>query len=204
MSQRKGIYRILDIPILYNFVQKLFEHKRTRLRWHQLIKGYQNGIILDIGCGPGNKSIHFKNSKLYIGLDISQIYINEARQLYGSFGKFYKMSATEIDKLPYSDIDLVLLNGVFHHLSDEQVKEVLEKVSKKLSKNGVLVTVDPTLVKGRVFANSIVSKDRGLHVRTPSSLLAITEKYLKTIDCDVIKQKFPPYQRIMLKLGSIV
>ena len=204
MSQRKGIYRILDIPILYNFVQKLFDHKRTRLRWHQLIKGYQNGIILDIGCGPGNKSIHFKNSKLYIGLDISQIYINEARQLYGSFGKFYKMSATEIDKLPYSDIDLVLLNGVFHHLSDEQVKEVLDKVSKKLSKNGVLVTVDPTLVKGRVFANSIVSKDRGMHVRTPSSLMAITEKYLKTIDCDVIKQKFPPYQRIMLKLGSIV
>ena len=204
MSQRKGIYRILAIPILYNFVQKLFDHKRTRLRWHQLIKGYKNGIILDIGCGPGNKSIHFKNSKLYIGLDISQIYINEARQLYGSFGKFYTMSATEIDKLPYSDIDLVLLNGVFHHLSDEQVKEVLEKVSKKLSKNGVLVTVDPTLVKGRFFANSIVSKDRGMHVRTPSSLIAITEKYLKTIDCDVIKQKFPPYQRVMLKLGSIV
>ena len=204
MSQRKGIYRILDIPILYNFVQKLFDHKRTRLRWHQLIKGYQNGIILDIGCGPGNQSIHFKNSKLYIGLDISQIYINEARQLYGSFGKFYTMSATEIDKLPYSDIDLVILNGVFHHLSDEQVKEVLEKVAKKLGKNGVLVTVDPTLVKGRIIANSIVSKDRGMHVREPSSLLAITEKYLKTINCDVIEQKFPPYQRIILKLGSMV
>lgn len=120
-------------------------------------------MVLDVGCGPGNMSINFKDSKAYIGLDISEVYINKAKQLYGEF---------------------------------------LEKIVEKLSKNGVLVTVDPTYINGRYVANFFASHDRRMHVRTSSELLAITSKYLKTIDCEVVKQKLPPYQRVMLKLGK--
>ena len=95
------------------------------------------------------------------------------------------------------------MHGVFHHLSDEEVEEFSDKIVGKLSKNGVLVTVDPTYIKGRLVGNLIASQDRGMHLRTSSELLAITEKYLETIGCEVIKQKFPPYQRVMLKLGKI-
>ena len=201
MAQRSGIHRILEITIFYNIIQKIFFHKEIRLQWNKLIKKNRTGVVLDVGCGPGNKSINFKNSKAYIGLDISEVYINEAKQLYGEFGEFHLLSATEIDQLPHSNFDLVVLNGVFHHLSDNQVEEFLEKIAKKLSKNGSLVAVDPTYINGRFVANFFASMDRGMHVRTSSELLAITGKYLQTISCKVVKQKLPPYQRVMLKLG---
>lgn len=202
MAQRSGIHRILEIPIFYNIFQKIFFHRETLLQWNKLIEKNRTGVVLDVGCGPGNMSINFKDSKAYIGLDISEVYINKAKQLYGEFGEFHILSATEIDQLPHSNFDLVVLSGVFHHLSDNQAEEFLEKIVEKLSKNGVLVTVDPTYINGRYVANFFASHDRGMHVRTSSELLAITSKYLKTIDCEVVKQKLPPYQRVMLKLGK--
>ena len=202
MSQRKGIYRILTIPILYNFIQWLFRDEKRDLRWNKLIEENQDGVVLDIGCGPGNQSIRFKNSKRYIGLDISKVYINKARQLYGSFGDFYNMSAIDIDKLPYSEFDLVILHNVFHHLSDQEVNKVLEKVSKTLSQKGLVISSDPTFLRGRFFANLIVSLDRGMHVRKSRDLMSITKKYLKTLDFDVLQQNFPPCQTLIMKMGN--
>lgn len=204
MSQKSGIHRILEIPIFYNFVQWLFFHKKTSLIFNKLIADSKHGIVLDVGCGPGNQSNLFKNSKVYIGVDISEVNINEAKKLYGGIGEFYILSATEIDKLSCSNFDLVILKGVFHHLSDDEVSEFLKKVSDKLSQNGVVVTTDPTFIKGRFLANFLTSQDRGLHVRTPMELSAITDRYLKTIECNVVKQNFPPYQRVLMKLGANV
>lgn len=135
-------------------------------------------------------------------MDISEVYINEAKNKYSDFGEFHVLSATEIDRLSCSSFDLVILNGVFHHLSDDEVSEFLKKVSDRLSKNGIVVTVDPTFIKGRFLANFLASQDRGLHVRTPMELKVISDKYLKTIECNVVKQNFPPYQRVMMKLGA--
>ena len=155
-----------------------------------------------MGRGPGNRSNYFSKSKAYIGVDISEIYINEAKNKFGEIGEFHILSATEIDRLSCPSFELVILSGVFHHLSDDEVSEFLNKVSNKLSKNGVVVTVDPTFAKGRFFANFLVLQDRGLHIRTHMELKAITDKYLKTIECNVVKQNFPPYQRVMMKLGA--
>lgn len=204
MAQRSGLHAILEIPFFYNFVQMIFFHRKTLLRWNRLIEGNRKGAVLDVGCGPGNKSRDFSDSRAYVGVDISEVYINEATQLYGEFGIFHVLSATEIDKLPHKNFDLVILNGVLHHLSDEEVKVFLGKIIRKISRNGVLVTVDPTYVNGRLIGNFIASKDRGMHVRTSAELLSITQEYLDTIDCEVVKQTFPPYQRVMLKLGTVV
>ena len=128
MAQRGGVHRILEIPIFYNFIQLVFSHKKTNLIWNQLIEEGRHGIVLDVGCGPGNRSNYFSNSKAYLGVDISEVYINEAKNKYGGFGEFHVLSATEIDRLSCSSFDLVILNGVFHHLSDEEVSEFLNKV----------------------------------------------------------------------------
>ena len=172
------------------------------LIWNQLIEEGRHGVVLDVGCGPGNRTNDFRNSKAYMGVDISETYINSARSKYGEVGEFHVLSATEIDKLSRSNFDLVILKGVFHHLSDDEVSEFLEKVTDKLSQKGVVVTTDPTFIKGRFLANFLASKDRGLHVRTPMELRAITDKYLKTIECNIVKQNFPPYQRVLMKLGA--
>lgn len=202
MAQRRGIHRILEIPIFYNFIQLVFSHRKTMLIWNQLIEEGRHGVVLDVGCGPGNRTNDFRNSKAYLGVDISETYINSARSKYGEVGEFYVLSATEIDKLSCPSFDLVVLCGVFHHLSEDELIKFLKKVSLRLRKNGIIVTLDPTFIKGRFIANFLASQDRGLHVRTPMELRSICERYLKTIECNVVKQTFPPYQRVIMKLGA--
>ena len=202
MAQRKGLHLILEIPIIYNLVQKIFGHKPAKIEWDRLIAEKTKGVVLDVGCGPGNQSQKFSLSKKYIGIDISEVYISDANRLYGHFGEFFVLSVLEIDKIPDEKFDLVILNGVLHHLSDIEVNVFFEKIKKKLSKNGVVVTLDPTYVVGRYVANFIVSLDRGLNIRRPSDLINLTEKYLPTLEKVIVKQSFPPYQRILCKFGN--
>ena len=201
MAQKSGLHRILEIPLIYNIVQKIFLHKETIMKWKTLIEENKKGVILDVGCGPGNQSEYFVDAQKYIGIDISKAYIAKARKLFGKLGEFHILSATDIDKLPNIRFDLVILNGVFHHLSDNEVEEFLGKIVNKLNYKGVLVSIDPTYVEEKTIGNLIISHDRGMHVRKSSEFLKISEKYLDTISCDIIKQKFPPYQRLLLKIG---
>ena len=66
MSQRKGLYRLLEIPLFYNFVQWIFGHKETESAWYTLVKDHENKIILDVGCGFGEESFFFRNSKCFV------------------------------------------------------------------------------------------------------------------------------------------
>uniref|UniRef100_UPI004048910B class I SAM-dependent methyltransferase n=1 Tax=Polynucleobacter sp. TaxID=2029855 RepID=UPI004048910B len=159
------------------------------------------GVVLDVGCGPGNQSKSFVSSKKYIGIDFSETYISDARKLCGDFGEFFVLSATEIEKLPVDNIDLVILGGVFHHLSDDDVRLFLSKVKTKLSKFGAVVSVDPTYKMGRPIANKIAAMDRGLNVRWADELVNLAKQYLSIEEKLVIEQRFPPYQRVMLKMS---
>ena len=101
----------------------------------------------------GNKSENFISSEKYIGIDISEIYISEAKTKYGDIGDFFVLSVLDIEKLSPQKFDLVILNGVLHHLSDYEVDTFFESISKRLNKKGAIVTVDPTFRVGRLFAN---------------------------------------------------
>ena len=84
MSQRKGIHNILNIPIIYNFIQKVFYHKKTRKIWNKMVGDLKDKNILDVGCGPGKDSLLYKDSN-YIGIDISKEYIDEAINKYSKY-----------------------------------------------------------------------------------------------------------------------
>ena len=98
----------------------------------------------------------------------------------------------------------MILKGVIHHLSDEEVRDCLRKVSTKLSSRGIVVTLDPTFTKGRYLANFLASLDRGMHVRTPFEISEIAKDYMEILSCEVVTQKAPPYQRVLMKLANPV
>lgn len=81
MAQRKGFHLILEVPFIYNFVQQVFQHEPTKSVWNRLIAERMSGFVLDVGCGPGNQSRAFASSKKYVGIDISETYISEAKIL---------------------------------------------------------------------------------------------------------------------------
>jgi len=200
MSQRKGLYRLLEIPLFYNFVQWIFLHKETRSAWYTLVKDHENKIILDIGCGFGKESVFFRNSKNYVGIDILKTSIASAKIHYSNYGDFYCCPIEKIDQLPIKDIDLVVLRGVFHHLSDSVIDEFLVKIKSKMTAKGTICSIDTVFVGKRMVGNMVASLDRGKFVRTASDLRNIVSNRMRIKSEQTIIQKFPPFQRILLEI----
>ena len=204
MQREGGIYKILSIPKVYNFIQWLFYHSPTDSYFRELIGVTEGKKILDIGCGPGDNVLKFPNSE-YVGIDISQKYIDNANNRFGKLGRFYCVSVDEIEKTDITKIDIVIIKAVLHHLSDEQISGMLEKLKNIMSPGGVLITLDPTFCpKQNPISRMLVSLDRGMFVREVDHYRAILKKnFLKEIESKLIHQKFPPYDRLLMKFQKI-
>ncbi len=202
--QRKGIYKILSIPKVYSFIQWLFYHARTHSYFHELIGVTEGKKILEVGCGPGDLVLKFPNSE-YVGIDISQKYIDNANNRFGKLGRFYCVSVDEIEKIDITKIDIVIIKAVLHHLSDEQISDMLEKLKNIMNPGGVLVTLDCAFCpKQNPISRMFVSLDRGLFVREVDHYRAVLRKsFLKEIESKQIYQNFPPYDRLLMKFQKI-
>ena len=202
--QRKGIYKILNIPIVYRCIQRLFYHPRTDSYFHKLIGVTEEKKILDVGCGLGDNALRFPNSE-YVGIDISQEYIDNANNRFGKLGRFYCVSVDEIEKIDITKIDIVIIKAVLHHLSDEQISSLLEKLKNIMNPGGVLVTLDCAFCpKQNPISRMFVSLDRGLFVREVDHYRALLRKsFLKEIESKRIYQNFPPYDRLLMKFQKI-
>ena len=159
-------------------------------------------IVLDVGCGLGKDSIYFINSKKYIGIDISQFYINSAKKNYSKYGEFYCLPIEKIEQLPIKNIDIIILNGVFHHLSDSVIYEFLTKIKGKMSEEGIICSIDPFLADSKTLTNLVVSLDRGKFVRSAKGLIKIISKHMCIESKQTINQKLPPYQRLLLSASN--
>tara|TARA_B100001248_G_scaffold64627_1_gene45125 strand:- start:3731 stop:4273 length:543 start_codon:yes stop_codon:yes gene_type:complete len=154
----------------------------------------RNLKILDIGCGPAEIIDHMPQCE-YFGYDIDKRSIAYAKKKYNSKNyHFYckRFQKKEIRSLP--KIDFVILFGIMHHLSNNQINSILMLCRKKMKKNSKLLTEDPIFVeKQNIFAKFLISSDRGINVRNKDQYLKILKKHFKSLDFKITHQKFIPY-----------
>ena len=88
--------------------------------------------IVDVGCGPGLllpglKGLNFD----YLGVDTDPDIIQYCKENFEN-GSSVRFSDEELSTIPgaLSKSDIVVLNGVVHHLNDEQLKELYEKLHR--------------------------------------------------------------------------
>jgi len=140
----------------YKTIARDFDESRNHYwpGWQMLLKHIKPSAIknvLDIGSGNGRfgtfSKEHFPNLDSYLGLDNSIELLEAAKkQATLSNSKFSQLDVvTQLlsDKPLVESIheyDLIALFGVMHHIpSFELRKKLLIEISKKLSKNGILV-----------------------------------------------------------------
>lgn len=108
-------------------------------RWLAAIGSWDDKIVVDVGCGPGNiYAILGGNPRLLIGIDISLGALKHARQVG------YIPFLADAQDLPFIDgfADIVVANATLHHCDD--MARVLAEAARLVRPNGLLITdLDP-------------------------------------------------------------
>lgn len=105
-----------------------------RERWLAVTGSWDNKIVVDIGCGPGNLYATLKgNPKLLIGIDVSEGSLIIAKK------KGYIPFLADAHNLPLESefADLVTLNAALHHCQD--MSSVLAEAARLVRPGGMLV-----------------------------------------------------------------
>lgn len=205
MYQNNGLRRVLSVAWIYELFQNLTGAVQAR-RW--MAENYwrlkDGEKVIDVGCGPGVIFSSLPQGITYIGFDISETYIKRAQELYGSQATFLVSTVGELLKKPdvrFNNADLVLCNGLLHHLSDEESLEVLRFAHAVLKPGGRLVCEEPSfLIKQHWPSRFVMGRDRGNYVRQERAWKALVEQVFQSYTTDIsTAQTYIPYVHIIIE-----
>lgn len=191
---------LLRIPAVYLGIQSLLGAKQARKKTVDEFALPRAGErVLDIGCGPGFV-IEYLPEVQYVGTDIDSHYIRYAQRTYGSRGEFHCMELNESNIGTLGQFDLVLLNGVVHHIADEQVHELFGLIRGCLTPSGRLVTLDGCYYPSMSpISRMLIRNDRGEHVREEAAYLELARKHFSRVDFSHRKDLFRvPYDALVM------
>jgi SAM-dependent methyltransferase len=103
-----------------------------------------NGTLLDLGCGPGNTAneLNAKAYRSYIGVDISEAALEQARTRTAANGRAGKNRFAQGDFLgftPTERFDVILFRESIYHVPMGQIKMILDRYSPYLKSGGVFI-----------------------------------------------------------------
>ncbi len=114
---------------------------------HVLTLGTPKGLLLDIGCGPGNIVLKVAQrcpQVSIVGVDYSANMVHEGRRAIGELALenqvFFNQGSA--DQLPFADgtFDIVLSNSVLHHLMNPA--KAFEEMLRVAKPDGTIVVRD--------------------------------------------------------------
>ncbi len=110
-------------------------HDIFRDRWQAASGSWDDKVVVDLGCGPGNLYATVGGSpKMLIGVDISPGALKMAQEVG------YIPLLADAENLPLADgcADLVVANATIHHCDD--MAKVLAEAGRLVKPGGLLVT----------------------------------------------------------------
>jgi SAM-dependent methyltransferase len=181
---RDTVYAPLRLPRFYNLVQRLVGGGRDRaafVRTHVAFRSDEK--VVDAGCGTGG-AFEFLPLVNYFGFDPNPEYIRVAQSRYGSRGEFFcgDASSPRVRELAQG-ADVFLSLGVLHHLTDQQIDEILGLARACLRPGGRFIFYEPCFSAnddcvGRMF----MRLDRGGNIKTDQAWRALLSEYFATVE----------------------
>lgn len=159
---------LLQAPAIYQLWQNLGGFFNARVA---SIGEYLNlnpgDYVIDIGCGPGYIVDHLDAGIHYVGFDTDKRYIAYAQKHFGHKGEFYCQPFDDDCAQAYGPADVVMMNGVIHHLDDAAAAATMQSITKVLKPEGTFFAVDGCFREGQSWiARWLLRNDRGRYVRT--------------------------------------
>jgi len=146
--------------------------------------------ILDAGCGLGD-ILEYLPEVDYTGIELNEAYVERARRRYGEGPTFLHASVDGLVSLGVGGFDCALVVSVLHHLTDEQVENLVAGLPRVLKPGGRLVTVDPVwLPQQATTARVLIALDRGRYVRDLAG-------YRRLLEAEFDEVKFTVHQDLL-------
>ncbi|TCR69998.1 class I SAM-dependent methyltransferase [Bosea sp. BK604] len=199
----KGVRAVLSHPAVYDFAQTLMGASRNR-RWMQdaYFRARAGDRVLDVGCGTADILTVLPEVD-YVGYDVSEPYIENARSRWGTRGRFFAALLDSDAMRSLGEFDLILATGLLHHLDDDEVENLFKILVPGLKPGGRIVTVDGTFVPGQnAVARWIISKDRGQNVRAPDAYAQLARSAFSDVKGHLIHRNWFPYTYWIMEISA--
>tara|TARA_X000000950_G_scaffold286932_1_gene397354 strand:- start:5724 stop:6374 length:651 start_codon:yes stop_codon:yes gene_type:complete len=192
--------KILNNQLFYYIWRNLTVSKKytifNSLSDPNLVKGKK---ILDIGCGDGYILEQLiKNFDIvkfeYLGIDNNKNYISNAKLNFSNYKdssiEFIELDINNIEKLNLKEFDLIISNGFFHHISDDEILDFFKKIDKFSFHQLEFIFIDPVFYEKQFFLRKfIMSFDRGEFIRSKDHYLKLFQRSKLEIISSVINNK---------------
>jgi len=139
--------------------------------------------ILDIGCGTSEILDFLPTSVDYHGYDLSAKYISAAKNKYDSRGTWHCHSVMDMSLDHFGTFDIVMANGLFHHLDDKEAHQLAVIAFRALKPGGKFCSLDNCYINDQnPIARFLVSRDRGQNVREPEGYVALIKPNFDSVE----------------------
>jgi SAM-dependent methyltransferase len=191
---------LLEIPWLYRTFQRVVGGDYWRKYLERYVRPQAGEKVLDLGCGPAD-ILEFLTGTRYTGIDLDASYIGAARARFGDRGVFKCQSIVDAVVDEPASFDVVLANGVLHHLDDSEVGALFGVAVAALKPTGRFVSFDGCWIDGQSWiARSLLARDRGLHIRTADAYVALASGAFSAVDATLVHDLLRvPYTHLVLQ-----
>lgn len=156
------VTRILEIPLVYRlWMAPWAERKLAPVLAHVDLRKVRR--VLDVGCGPGTNTPHFAGVDDYLGIDINEQYVEQARRRFGR--RFVAADVTQYRVPADERFDLILVNSLLHHIDEASSHRLLTHLSGLLSDDGRVHVVELVRPPEPGMPRRLADWDRGEHPR---------------------------------------
>jgi SAM-dependent methyltransferase len=190
MQINSGLRSILALPWVYRLFGHVLGSEANKQWFIDDVLCLRDGQkLVDVGCGPADILDRLPGVE-YVGLDISDVYIQAAKAKFKTRGgaKFLSGSVEDWTRDPLThEADVVLANGVLHHVDDDEAKKILEFAYRALKDNGRFIFYEPCyLIWQSGISAYFMSRDRGQNIRTEQEWKELASNIFPVVSTNIV------------------
>lgn len=176
-QMNKLVKHVVNIPFVWNAAQTVIGANKWKDWMYPSVFQKRGGTLLDFGCSSGNETPQFLDFDYY-GVDIDPQVITAAQRKFKQYPnvQFFSLDIIK-DGFKKDFFDHVLFAGTGHHLTDDELKKIIDILLENLKQGGQLHFFDLVRQpkKDGWMTQMIINADQGKHARTQQEYESIFE-----------------------------